>query len=463
MFEREYRRELERMGPGAQQVELAVEALRRERVRGKKRRSVRAVLAAAVVCAAMVVTVAAAALLGAFDFLKEQDEYAFLGQTEIYEAYAYEVNNSVTADNGDVLSVDRMAMDGRFCTIFYSIRFREPVVGAADLEKGKDTGVLRRTAGRTPYFALYAGEEEISEEGYQNSFETQQYLADTSTAYGAWRFLLARPLAEGERLRFQGELYGERNNNGAGELLWEASLTLEAHPIPMESFAPGVSFAARLQGETVAVQALCLERSPLGTLLTLRHERMDNEGLGMEFALRDADTGAYIPFAEVFTSHYKDPEGYRDNVYELFGDVSGLKNLELIPVRWLSAISPRMAVDLDALPAADCGNPDGGYAPASYAVEEGRIVVAMKPVGAATNYYAMIGNGVYFLDKDGNELFSDIHVKKYKDRSDGTITVVSTPGGDSFRKDADKVAQISFFVHQYELLPGQAVRIPLSE
>ena len=61
-----------------------------------------------------------------------------------------------------------------------------------------------QTIAYMPGFYLYSGEEEISQEGYNNSFEPQAYLADTHTVYGAWRFLLRRPLTDGETVQLRG-------------------------------------------------------------------------------------------------------------------------------------------------------------------------------------------------------------------------------------------------------------------
>ena len=52
-------------------------------------------------------------------------------------------------------------------------------------------------------------------------------------------------------------------------------------------------------------------------------------------------------------------------------------------------------------------------------------------------------------------------MKKIKNRSDGTITVISTPSAESYARDVDKVAQIWFFVQQYELEMEKAVKISL--
>ena len=462
MFSDDYRREMDQVRLSEEKKRAIAAAMAAPPVR-RARHALRWGVAAAAVCALLVAT-AAAYYMGAFEFLTGRSEYAYLGMNEIYETYAKPVGASVTAENGDVLTVDRVAMDGTFCTIFYSVRFQEPVATReelSELQAGRQD-IWSFTSQFEPYFLLYAGEEQISEEGYNNSFERQTYLADTHTLYGAWRILLRRPLREGEPITLQAAHYGEYRGNGAGQLLWETEMAMEAHPIQSQRFEPGVSFRANVKGRLTHLEVVSLERSELGALLTIRGEDMFFDTYSLDFVLRDGDTGAYIPFAEVVTSHQTDPAGCHDNTYELFGDVSGLRNLELIPTRRTGAVSPRKQVALSELPCLDSGNPAGGYAPASYRAENGQLIVEMKPVGAANGAYARLGNGVYFLDGEGNDLFEDIYVDKIKNRSDGTITVVSTPDPESYRRDVDKVDAIWFFVNEYELLEGQKAEIPLA-
>lgn len=466
MFEEEYRKEMSQVKLSQEQKERMTELMTAAPVRGI-RRTGRMALAAAAVIVLCVCSAAAAYAMGAFDFLKERDEYALLGQGEVYETCAYDVKRSATAENGDVLTVDRVAMDGKFCTIFYSVRFQESVVSTEELGRiqgGDKPELWQLWKIRSAQFSLFAGEEEISLETYEDSFETMQYLADENTMYGAWRFLLRTPLEEGEQVRFQAQMWDPQTPDGKyrSTMLWDLSLEFEAHPIQEEHFELNAAIPLLVLGETTQVEAVSFDRSPLGAQLTLRSEEL-NWGLSGEFALRDADTGEYIPYAEVVTNHSFDPEGYFDKVYELYGDVRDLKNLELIPVRQTGdSVAPRQTVSLDELPSTDTGNPAGGYAPASYTVGDGQIIVTMQPVGAATGYYARILNGVSFLDEDGNDLFRSTSVQKFKNRQDGTITVVMTPDAESFREDIEKVAQIWFFVHQYELLEDQTVLIPLA-
>lgn len=466
MFKEEYKKEMSGWKLTKEQKERIVLLMTQTPVR-RARRAGRLVLAAAVFMVLCICSVAAAYALGAFDFLRKQSEYAMLGQTEVYEEYAYEVKRSVTAENGDILTVDRAAMDGKFCMIFYSVHFADPVVSMEELkqmQEDDEPDLWQLWKIRSLNFTLNAGEEEISLESYDNSFEPMEYLADTNTIYGAWRILLSRAVEEEEQVTLGAELWDPKtpSENSRSTKLWELSVDFAARPIQGEHFEPDVAFPVLMQGETVEAQVVSLDRSPLGTQLTLRVERLANMGLSLELAMRDADTGNYIPHAEIVTSHYSDPDGCYDMVYELYGDVSELKNLELIPVWWTSSMSQQQTVSLNELPYTDPDNSAGGYAPASYAVGDGQIIVTMQPVGPVTDYYARIGNGVYFQDEEGNDLFSNMSIQKFKNRSDGAITVVMTPDAISFQEDINKVAKIWFHTHPCKLMEDWKVSVPLA-
>lgn len=442
MFSQDYKKEMERVVLSRDKKGEIVAAMTAEPAKTAGR-TLRVFVVAAVVCGLLVVT-AAAYYMGAFEFLREQNEYAMLGMNEVYETCAQPVEASVTAENGDVFTVDRVATDGTFCTIFYCLYVQD------------------ETWRYTPRMTLRSGGEDISMEGYGNSFENQEYLADGHTLYGAWRFLLRTPLEDGEQVELELARYGEAEAGELAPLLWENTLTFSVDPIQGEQFELDAVLSAQMRGKPVQVEAVSLNRSPLGTLLRLRWAEEDtSEKDWFDFVLRDGDTGTYIPYDQVVINHYWDPEGYVDSVYELYGDVSGLKTLEIIPNTPVGGEAPRQVVDVDSLPSTDTGNPDGGYAPASYEAVDGQLIVKMQPVGAVNAWYARMLNGVYFRDSQGNELFDDISVRKIKNRSDGTITVISTPTEDSYQRDVNKVAQIWFFVQKYELLEGRKAVIRL--
>ena len=86
----------------------------------------RRILTAAAVCAMLGVGALAYAV-GVLDFLNGREEYRFLGQAELYREYARKAGYTQRAANGDELTVEYLAADANFCTIFYTMRTEEPM------------------------------------------------------------------------------------------------------------------------------------------------------------------------------------------------------------------------------------------------------------------------------------------------------------------------------------------------
>ena len=90
-------------------------------------------------------------------------------------------------------------------------------------------------------------------EGYGNSFENQEYLADDHTLYGAWRFLLREPLEDGEQVELELARYGEAEPGEPAPLLWEKALTFSVDPIQGEQFELDAVLSAQVRGKPVPV------------------------------------------------------------------------------------------------------------------------------------------------------------------------------------------------------------------
>lgn len=472
MLEEKYRTEIGHAGPTPAQMDRLWETLdapaKHRRPRG------RAVLAA-VLAAALLATGALAYSLGVFDFLRGREEYRLLGQAEVYEKYAVAVNLTATAENGDVLTVDRVAMGGRFCTIFYSVHTAQPMKAWSERDasisaKAPDLWQARRLS---PVFSLYAGEERLAAGHYDGG---QQYLTDPHTLYGETRLLLDRPPVEGEALELRAApswTEGEESGGPAAEgtempVKWSVPLT--AHLVAGERLAQGQMFALWGQSRTFEqLEILSLDRSPLGTLLTIRETlpegywEKDSLQHAPQFALRDADTGEFIPYGT--PNNGREGAGpYRTDVYELYGDVENLKTLELVPVRRnFKGGVPRIIAGVDDLPVGQ-DNPDGGYVLTDCTAEDGRVVLTWRPEGAVINLSQCVPP-VDLLDRAGNRLFiGDGAPNAYRDtfinRADGSVTVIYTridlPEG-----YLDQLAQLAFWPSRYELLPGETVAISL--
>lgn len=418
---------------------------------------------AAALVIVMVITVSAAGLLGAFDLLKKKDSFSLLGMTQVYEECAYDVGISASTPRGDVFTLEKAATDSTFCTIFYTYRYAQPQMTQEEFAT-QNVHSPWKAYSRAPQMELLLDGELISAEGYSNSFEVQEYFSDPSTVCGAWRCLLDAPfwaVGDGAQLELQGWVWNEEARERE-----KFSLAFPSHPCTSSINTPDVTFSMHLAGKTTEIDVASLSRSPLGSLLTLRYEKDPNNGLGLDgaFVLRNKDTGAYIPFARVWTMRGVDSAGMLTDTYELFGTLDDLNTLELIPAWHSSSASERTVVPLSSLPWSDLTRTCDGYAPVSYRVAEGgRLIVEMKSIGPATSHYSSIGNGVNFLDKDGNCPFkSSGFIEKFKDRATGTITVVVTfQDLEDFEANVDKVAALWFFTTDYTLLEDKAVTIPL--
>ena len=452
MFEEEYRKEMSEMKLSQEQKERITELMTAAPVRSA-RRAGRMVLAAALVAVLCLGSVAAAYAMGAFDFLKEQDAYSFLGQTELYEKYAQRLEVSATAESGDMLTVERVAMDDKFFTFFYMLQMTEP----ADPEK--ELYELEPDA-----FTLLSGGEEVSAFYYEDG-TNQVYRVNDRTIVGVRRMLLNRPLAEGETLELQIYYRHEgwdfdRHPSEQTDEYWAIPLT--AHPLESERFEPGVQFTM----QNYQVEVLSLERSPLGALLTLREELPGSFVYewyqGVDFALRNADTGEYIRYGrpDIVDSLpiYRDEElKTQVIIFELYGDVSDLKNLEFIPLYGEWGPSRRTTVPLDALPA-PLENPDGGYVPASVEAEGNQITVTWEPQGATSYFMTLVYTSVDFLDAEGESLY-DRWLERFANRTEGTLTHVYTTDREV---DMEEIAAISYSVQEYSAREAEAVTVPLT-
>lgn len=467
MLRDDYRRDMDAIHPTEAQMGRLFYTLKEETNMGRptrKRSALRATAIAAAVCAAMVVSVSAAALLGAFDFLKEQDAFEALGLSDVYDLYAYDVNATTTTPRGDVFTLEKAATDGTFFTAFYTYRYAEPLMTQAEFE-ALDAADPWAAHSAAPFFTLRSEDgEEISQEGYQNSFEVQQYLSDPQTVRGAWRCLLSTPFwatADGTALTLAGYTW-----DSEAKTQENFSVELVSHPSPAVICTPGETFPLYWARENMTIDVDSVKISPLGSLLTLRYEKNQGTALGIlnSFVLRDKDTGKYIPFARIWTRANSGGTDEVIDTYELFGDVLDLgeiENLELVPIRSTKSISDKITVALKDLPSDDAGNPAGGYAPASYRVSDHRLIVELQPVGAVSATEASLGNGVYFLDKDGNEVFDHTSTAKFKDRQTGVITVVTTVEDADFAEKVKTVDSLWFFAEDYYLLEDKAVTIEI--
>ena len=133
--------------------------------------------------------------MGALEFLAGREEYRFLGGAEQYEQYAQFAGLSRTAANGDVLTIDYLAADENFCTVFYTLRTAEPMEAWSQrdaLPISPEAPDLWQAGGLAPRFTL-----EVSGAAAARAQDGQQYLLDAHTLCGMARLTLREPGALG--------------------------------------------------------------------------------------------------------------------------------------------------------------------------------------------------------------------------------------------------------------------------
>lgn len=405
----------------------------------KGHRYLRTVLVAAAVCALLGVT-AWAYVTGALDFLKGREEYQFLGRTEVYEKYAKPVNLTQTAENGDVLTIESMAMDGNFCTLIYKVETVAEMATWSDINNGisKDAPDFWQAMILNPSFHIEVGGDLPGWNG------GQQFLADANTLYGMTRIALERPVDKGERFTLHvGLSLSEIQTNPALGAIEDLSDVPDKWTFDL--------VADPLETETIGTEVGTLSRSPLGTILTLS-ERVVSGG----FALRDGDTGAYIPYSAVC-----DVMEEERTLYELYGDTSGLRTLEVVPIQY-DGKSSSVTIPLEELPARG-NNTVGGYEVSSVEFEADKIVVTRRPVGATTGGF---GAHVSFVDANGEHLFSsdesfDSYLDIFRDWTNGNVIEAYSLGGVP-EEYVKRIVGVEFRDSAYMLLEDQAITVPLT-
>ena len=456
------RREAAPVPPGFQErLDHTLSALpertpaRRGRCRGR-----RVLAAAAAVCAMLGVT-AWAYVTSAFDFLGEREEFQYLGQQAIYEQYAQIVDQSQTAADGDTLRIERIAMDGNFCTIFYTLNTAEEME-TWSLARA-DSPELWQAIQLDPTFGITVNGISITDIDNMMGTspivqERQAYLADRHTLYGVERLLLERPLETGERYQLTvGPSLDERiRMDEAGqvppEVKWSFSLT--AQPLETETVELDGPFFI---GER-RVDTMVLSYSPLGNLLRcsgpVPEEKRwsDTQNIGAaslgDFAIRDPQSGAYYAHCMQVWSCTKDPWIWY-GVYEIYGDVGQAASLELIPAQEQEEQMAWVTCGLDALPL-DSGD---GYRLESIQKTEGQIIARLSPAGAAMD--PPHWSRLELTDDAGNWVFHGAgsptaYMDDYIDWRDGSITITWTLGDDA-GDVLDCITQLQFLRYAYVL------------
>lgn len=436
--------------------------------RARRHTALRVILAAAAICALLGATTWAY-VSGAFPFLKDKEEYRFLGQAELYEKYAETVNQEQTAANGDVLTVESVALDGNSCTVFYTVRTKAPMVprSFSGGDAASDEPDLWKGMNVSPHFSVTARGVDITG---SSSMLGQQFMMNDRTLCGMARIALNRPLERGESYYLRvspsfAELVSPSGNHVGGVMPDKWLFTLSANPLETR-FILSEQTAQVLDGHGNShdVKYVSFSHSELSTILKLGElvpeaYRGDpsSEWPELEFVIRDGNTGAYIPYSYVSGSN----GGMRYITYELYGVSDDMGLLELIPIRRAEKSGWR-TVALSDLPVRS-GNDSGGYAMSSVELRKDKIVVTQHPIGATT----AASSGVSFLDSGGNRLFDGedvpdgrVYADVFIDGTDGSVittySLSNIPGS-----YLNRIAQVRFYDDEFTLMEGETITVSL--
>lgn len=372
------------------------------------------------------------------------------------------VELSQTALNGDVLTIERMAMSGNFCTLFYTVKTKEemnPRLGFEDIISGTEPELWQSSFLRSG-FTIAARGVEISE-----NWSGQQFLADSHTLCGMERVMLKRPIEEGETYTLSvspsmQELY--QGNSQVPSIKWRFTLTAE----PLETRSVELNPKTAVldgKGNSHDIKSITISHSVLGTVIKLYelvpedYREDSSQWPELAFVLRDGETGEYIPYSYVSSGS----GGMRRTTYELYDVSENIESLELIPIR-LGERDIYNTAALSDLPARS-GNPFGGYGVSSVEIGKDKIIVTQHPMGATV----AAGSGIDFLDADGKRIFdgdgyseSRVYADIFIDERDGSV--ITTYSLENVpQSDLERITQIRFRNSSFTLLEYGAVTIPL--
>lgn len=424
----------------------------------------RRILTAAAVCAMLGVGALAYAV-GVLDFLNGREEYRFLGQAELYREYARKAGYTQRAANGDELTVEYLAADANFCTIFYTMRTEEPMQPWSQRDWhpiSPDAPDLWQAQNLAPRFTL-----EVSGAMVGEDQDGQQYLLDEHTLCGMARLTLkeAGALERGGEISLAAGPSLESWDSGDwGEIpweeveLWHFSLDLE----PMAGKTVALDGPAAL-GER-QVEKLSLTVSPLGAVLRCRvtvPEEYQSEpdrwgGLG-RFIVRDSERGVYYPYT-ILTSQPTEDGAYWEEAYLLCGDLTEIESLELLPAELESTFT---SVELGELPYRG----QGAYTFAGFSISEGWMTLTLTPTGTVGNT-GYCGGVAEFQNRARERLFvdedaTDLYQNRYTDERTGGVTYTWSLDQEAQTK-AEEIAVLRILEEWYEPLEGPSIIIPLA-
>ncbi|AFL99215.1 MULTISPECIES: DUF4179 domain-containing protein [Desulfitobacterium] len=387
---------------------------------------------------------------GVISYFNAPRDFKYLSQQAVYEQYNSQVGVSAS-DQGIKVTVDNLAVDDNYISVFYTAESEEPIQLLGD----EETIEQWRINWTAPHFWFKENGRYI-EPPAQN--EIDAYLEDPYTLKGMQRFAVVGLLEDTMNL----EIYTEEIFGKEGR--WHIPLSVDKSSVAVESLTVAPKMKAKVttgwNGEykhDITIEKVSI--SPFGNQIVLS-ERAENTF--SQFALRD-EQGRYLTV--IPTATYGGNFFIKvTNNFEFIGGRTDMKELTLIPIVSGS--------EEDGLPAPKLRTAEiGSYPIAMPESELGGFVMEgleLTPEKAVATFHQEGAVGISYpdlilLDENGESLdFAAFHDDSY-DRETGKITITLTFKDVSGEEIIAKAKKVGYYARPMKLNEDEAVTIKLAE
>lgn len=435
-----------------ERIDEITAALPKKTIRRKKRTLQRILLISAIITGLATTTAFASPYVadmagGVISYFNAPQDFKYLSQQAMYEQYNSEVRVSTT-DKGITLTVDNIAVDDNYISVFYTVNNEKPI----QLLGSKEDLAQWRVNWTAPHF-WFKENNHYMEPNAQG--EVEAYLTDANTLKGMQRVAIMGNLDD----TFNLELYTPEIFQTQGQ--WHISLSIDKSSAAVASLTVTPKLKAQVTTgwnkqfkHNIMVEKVSI--SPFGSQIVLSER---GENTFTQFALRD-EKGNYLTV--VPTGTYGGSALFKaTNSFEFIGGTTDMTHLTVIPIVSAAADDnlpgPKlMTVDIGSYPIPMPVSEIGGFVLDNLQITKEKAVATFHQEGAVQ----ITTPSLIFLDENGEQLnFSAFEDEKY-DRQTGEITMTRTFQGPR-SIDIDKIKKIGYFTRTQRLNEDEAITIKL--
>lgn len=433
MFEKDYRGAMEKSGMSGAQMGRLLAAIREEK---RPRRGMQPLRVAAAVALAAALCAGGALALpelltmvgDAVDYFQIPAQFRQLSREVEPQPFSAALGASVE-DGGYTLTVEGVAIDDAFVTLYYTVTGEEPI----PVQGERPTLWSLRLKADGEYLEFW--DRELAVE-----------LEDEYTLHAIQRCPVLAALPDVVELEiYSGELFG----GGSGT--WSLSLRVDKSAPAAESLVAAPGQSVTMDGRRVTVDKVVVAPSGSGLVLTGAGEAPPTQ-----FILRD-DRGEALSMK--WWGQVSRPVLPVSNFIEFFGGRTDMASITLVP--WESSGGLTEVVGgLDALPL-DGGQGDNGYTllELDLGPDEVRAVFrAAGPLGQSDEF----NPDFELLDGAGEPLSLSGREKRWSRDEETGLWTVTLPCPGEGEAIAAQAAQVRFWQPELTLLEEKAVTISLT-